>query len=185
MNHIFETIIGFLVLFIAATFTYFAYQSSGKKLEADNQYTLVANFDNIDGIKIGSSVKISGIAIGKVLDQSLDYDTYSAVLKLSLDRKIKLPEDSSALIVSSSLLGDKYISIMPGSEEKILKDGDVLEFTQSSINLEGLISKFLFGLKGNDSSNNGNEEDSFFKNTSKSNEETHIFNDSSAENSIS
>ena len=184
MKNIFETVIGFLVLFIAGSFTYFAYQSSGDKLDKQNQYVLVANFDSADGLKVGSDVKISGIAVGKVVYQGIDYDTYSAVVKMALDRKVKLPEDSSAQIFSSGLIGDKYIALIPGTEEKMLQDEGTIEFTQSSVNIEGLISKFVFGLKeGN--SNNDSEEDNFHKNNEKLSEQNYIFNESGTENSIS
>jgi phospholipid/cholesterol/gamma-HCH transport system substrate-binding protein len=184
MKNIFETVIGFLVLFIAGSFTYFAYQSGGDKLDKQNQYVLIANFDNVDGLKIGSEAKISGIAVGKIIYQGLDYDTYSAVVKIALDRKVKLPEDSSAQIVSASLLGDKYISIVPGTEEKMLQDEGTIEFTQSSVNIEGMISKFLFGLKESNH-NTENEDDNLHKNAEKSSEQNYIFNDSGTEHSIS
>lgn len=183
MKNIFEIVVGFLVIFIAMIFSYFVYQTSDQKLDKNNQYVLNANFDNADGIKIGSEVKISGITIGKVILQILDYDTYSAQIKFLIDKKIKLPEDSSVQIISSSILGDKYISITPGTEEKMLVDGDTIEFTQSSINLEALISKFIFGLK--DGNNAVQMEDKAFLDTNKSNGQNYIFNDSDAENSIS
>ncbi len=186
MKNVFETIIGFLVLFIAGVFTYFACQSSGEKLNRDDQYTLVASFDNADGIKVGSEVRVSGVVVGKVVHKGLDYDTYSAVVKIALNRKIKLPEDSSAQIISSSLLGDKYVSIAPGNEEKMLGDKDSIEFTQSSINIEGIISKFLFGLKEKNNNATGeNEDDNFPNNNDKSGEQNYIFNDFKTESSIS
>lgn len=184
MRNIFETIIGFFVLFIAIVFTYFAYQSSSEKINEDDQYALVANFDNADGIKIGSEVRVSGVVIGKVVHKELDYDTYSAVIKMTLNKKVKLSEDSSAQILSSSLLGDKYISIAPGNEEKILKNNDVIEFTQSSINIEGIISKFLFGLKEKNE-NVPSDDNSLSNNNDKTDDQNYIFNDSKTENSIS
>ena len=184
MKNIFETIIGFFVLFVAVVFTYFAYQSSDAQVNKDDQYTLVANFDNADGIKIGNDVRISGVVVGKVVYKELDYDTYSAVVKMTLDKKVKLPEDSSAQIVSSNLLGDKYILIAPGTEEKMLKNNDMIEFTQSSINIEGMISKFLFGLKEKNETATS-DDNSFSSNTDKSDEQNYIFNDSKTEGSIS
>ena len=183
MKNIFEIVVGFLVLFVAITFSYIVYQSSDHKLDKNEQYIINAIFDNIDGIKLGSEVKVSGVVIGKVISQRLDYDTYSAEVQMLIKKKIKLPEDSSAQIVSSSILGDKYISITPGTEDKSLVEGDTIEFTQSSINLEGLISKFIFGLKGG--GNNVQIDENAFSNYNKSDEQNYIFNDSSAENSIS
>ena len=182
MKNIFEIVVGFLVLFIAIIFGYIVYQSSSHKLDKNDQYVVTAIFDNVDGIKLGSEVKISGIVIGKVTSQIIDYDTYSAQLKMLIDKKIKLPEDSSAQIVSSNILGDKYVSITPGTEEKLLIEGDTIEFTQSSVNLEGLISKFIFGLKDNNQSQL--DEKSFLDNN-KSDEQNYIFSDTGTENSIS
>ena len=191
MKNVFEIIVGFLVIFIAVIFSYFVYQTSEQKLDKHNQYVINANFDNADGIKVGSEVKISGVIIGKVISQILDYDTYSAQVKFLVDKKIKLPEDSSAQIVSSNILGDKYISITPGTEEKVLADEDTIEFTQSSINLEGMISKFIFGLKDNNNSNSSSQADdgSFLGNNKSeeqnSDEQNYIFNYSGTKNSIS
>jgi phospholipid/cholesterol/gamma-HCH transport system substrate-binding protein len=190
MKNVFEIIVGFLVIFVAIIFSYFVYQTSEQKLDKHNQYVINANFDNADGIKVGSEVKISGVVIGKVISQILDYDTYSAQVKFLVDKKIKLPEDSSAQIVSSNILGDKYISITPGTEEKVLADEDTIEFTQSSINLEGMISKFMFGLKDSNNSNSSSQmDDNGFLGNNKSDEQNsdeqnYIFNDSGTKNSI-
>ncbi|MBY0581097.1 MAG: outer membrane lipid asymmetry maintenance protein MlaD [Rickettsiales bacterium] len=190
MKNVFEIIVGFLVIFVAVIFSYFVYQTSEQKLDKHNQYVINANFDNADGIKVGSEVKISGVVIGKVISQILDYDTYSAQVKFLVDKKIKLPEDSSAQIVSSNILGDKYISITPGTEEKVLADEDTIEFTQSSINLEGMISKFMFGLKDSNNSNSSSQmDDNGFLGNNKSDEQNsdeqnYIFNDSGTKNSI-
>jgi phospholipid/cholesterol/gamma-HCH transport system substrate-binding protein len=190
MTNVFEIIVGFLVIFVAVIFSYFVYQTSEQKLDKHNQYVINANFDNADGIKVGSEVKISGVVIGKVISQILDYDTYSAQVKFLVDKKIKLPEDSSAQIVSSNILGDKYISITPGTEEKVLADEDTIEFTQSSINLEGMISKFMFGLKDSNNSNSSSQmDDNGFLGNNKSDEQNsdeqnYIFNDSGTKNSI-
>ena len=100
-----------------------------------------------------------------------------------IDKNIRLPEDSSAQILSANILGDKFISIIPGTEEKILAAGDTIEFTQSSINIEGLISKFIFGLKDTNNLNTFNN--SAFSDNNKSNDQNYIFNDSSTKNSIS
>ena len=183
MKNIFEIVVGFLVIFVAIIFGYIVYQSSSHKLDKNDQYVINAIFDNVDGVKLGSEVKISGIVIGKVTSQILDYDTYSAQLQMLIDKKIKLPEDSSAQIVSSNILGDKYISITPGTEEKLLVEGDTIEFTQSSVNLEGLISKFIFGLK--DSNNHSQLDEKSFLDNNKSDEQNYIFSDTGTENSIS
>jgi phospholipid/cholesterol/gamma-HCH transport system substrate-binding protein len=109
-------------------------------------YKLKAAFERADGINLGNDVLISGVKVGEVLAKELDKNNYNALVTISIQKDIKLPLDSSAEIASANLMGDKYISLVPGAEAELLKDGDTIEFTQSSINLEGLLTKFFFGL---------------------------------------
>jgi phospholipid/cholesterol/gamma-HCH transport system substrate-binding protein len=140
-----ETIIGLIVLSVAIGFGYYSYTTSGMNKNELTGYTLNANFDRIDGLNVGSDVKVSGIKVGTVYFSDLDRYTYQAKLKLNIDTSVKLPDDSSAEVVSSGLLGDKYIAIVPGGSETYFKEGDKIKFTQSSISLESLIGKFMFG----------------------------------------
>lgn len=140
-----ETIVGFLVIIIALSFLIFAY-SANDKLKSRDAYPLVAHFQNIEGISQGSDVMISGIKIGTVTEVTLDMDSFFAILKLSIDRGIKLPKDSQAAVTTSGFLGGKFISISPGSEEENLAGGDQIKYTQSSINLESLIGKLMYSL---------------------------------------
>ena len=134
---------GAVVLIVAAFFVHTAYQSSG--IKKDYGYKLMAEFDKIDGISTGSDVKIGGIKIGTVLDQSLNTETYRAKLTIGVKGDIKLPLDSSAEIASEGLLGGKYVNLTPGADEQMLQDGGAIEYTQSSVNLEEMIGKFAFG----------------------------------------
>lgn len=109
-------------------------------------YTLNASFERIDGINVGNEVMISGVKVGEVKSRKLDNTNYNAIIQISIDKNLQLPIDTSAEIVSASLMGDKYISLVPGAETEFLKDGDTIEFTQSSISIEGLITKFVFGM---------------------------------------
>ncbi|OFW86729.1 MAG: outer membrane lipid asymmetry maintenance protein MlaD, partial [Alphaproteobacteria bacterium RIFCSPHIGHO2_01_FULL_40_8] len=115
------------------------------KVGTSGGYHLVAKFDNVDGIANGSDVKISGVKIGTVENQFLDETDFRAALKLNIDSSIKLPSDSSAKIASEGLLGSKYLAINPGGDEEMLMDGEEIAFTQSSVNLEELLGKFIFG----------------------------------------
>jgi len=138
-----ETIMGAVVLVVAGFFVVTAYSSSGiKNIEG---YQVVASFEKVDGIAIGSDVRIGGIKIGTVVEQNLDPQTYKANLTMNISKRIKLPMDTTAEIVSESLLGGKYINLAPGADEAMLKAGDKIEYTQSSINLEQLIGKYAFG----------------------------------------
>lgn len=140
-----ETFVGLLVLLVAITFTYHSYKTAEMGKDDVDGYTLTANFDRIDGLNVGGDVKISGIKVGTVREATIDPDTYQAKVKLIVDNKLKLPDDSSAEIISAGLLGDKYLALVPGGSDQYFKDGDKIKFTQSSISLEALIGKFMFG----------------------------------------
>lgn len=150
-NNALESIVGSIVLFVAVVFFYSAYTSSFAVKATDATYNLYAKFARIDGINRGADVKISGIPVGKVSDQSLDPITYQAVLKFHIKNGIKVPADSVAEIVGNGFLGDKYINIQAGADTEMLSPDGSIEFTQSSISLESMIGKFLFGLDKNDS----------------------------------
>lgn len=138
-----ETIVGALVLFVAVFFVHTAINSSG--VATDGGYKISASFETIDGIGVGSDVRIGGIKIGTVTSQELDVETYRPQLVFSVRDDIKLPLDSSAGIVSEGLLGGKYVNLIPGGDEEYLADGGAIEYTQGSINIEQLIGKFAFG----------------------------------------
>ncbi len=141
----FEIIVGTFVLLGATLFLVNSMKSA--KIKNTNGYFLIAKFDNASGIEAGSDVKISGIKIGTVEESFLDQENYRAAIKFQIDKKVKLPIDSSAKIASSGLLGEKFLDISIGSDEEILSEGDEISFTQSSVDLEELLSKFMFGAK--------------------------------------
>jgi phospholipid/cholesterol/gamma-HCH transport system substrate-binding protein len=137
-----ETIMGAVVLAVAAFFLVFAYTRA--QVAYVKGYVLVAKFDRIDGIEDGSDVRLSGIKVGTVLSQSLDPDTYLAVLRISIDPRIELPADTVAKVTSDGLLGGKYLALDPGGEEQTLKPGDEIVYTQSAISIEDLIGRYIF-----------------------------------------
>lgn len=147
-KNILETIMGAVVLAIAAIFLAFAYNGSGVRVEAG--YTVKANFDNASGIGLGSDVRIAGVKIGTVSNLILDPKTYEAMASLQIRNDTQIPKDSSAAIVSSGLLGEKYIQLTAGGDDKMLTDGGKIDFTQSAVNLEELIGKFMFSGGGVD-----------------------------------
>jgi phospholipid/cholesterol/gamma-HCH transport system substrate-binding protein len=137
-----ETLIGAVVLAVAAGFLFFAYGRTD--VGAVVGYQVTAKFERVDGLNVGSDVRMSGIKVGTVLDQTLDGESFLAVVRLSIDPSIKLPEDSSAEVVSDGLLGSKYMSLVPGGAEDVIEDGGEILYTQSSVSLEQLIGKFMF-----------------------------------------
>lgn len=140
--NIVEAITGAVVLAVAGGFFYYAYTNSGTKVR--DGYHLTANFDRIDGLVEGSDIKLSGVKVGDVSKISIDPKTYLAQVTLSLEKNVQLPEDTSAQIVSESLMGGKYIALVPGGSDDLLKAGEQIIHTQSSVNLEGLIGKYIF-----------------------------------------
>jgi len=137
-----ETIAGGIVLLIACLVLAFAYkENSGEEVAG---YKVTAKFDRVDGLVEGSDIKLAGIKIGKVTSLKINPKIYMAVATLAISDDIKLPIDSSAAIVSESLLGGKYLSITPGGEEDMLKEGDEIYNVQSSLILESLISQLIF-----------------------------------------
>ena len=145
-GNVIETVMGAVVLVVAALFLFFAYSTS--QLRSVPGYPLTANFEHIDGIRDGSDVRISGIKVGSVLSATLDPKTFLATVTMSVEPNIKLPDDSVAEIVSSGLLGDKYMSLVPGGSDKDIPAGGQIKYTQSSVSLEHLIGQMMFSPPG-------------------------------------
>lgn len=113
-------------------------------LDKGRTYTVYAEFENISGVKIGAEVQIAGVSIGTVTELRLSKDDM-AVAALKLDKDIQLAKDSMASVKSQGIIGDKIIQITPGGDEELYKAGDTIVDTESSVDLESLISKFAFG----------------------------------------
>jgi phospholipid/cholesterol/gamma-HCH transport system substrate-binding protein len=141
-GNVIETVMGAVVLVVAALFLFFAYSTSG--MRSVQGYQVSADFEHIDGIHDGSDVRISGIKIGSVLGTTLDPKTFLATVRMSVEPVVKLPDDTVAEIVSSGLLGDKYLSLVPGGSDKDIAPGGKVKFTQSSVSLEHLIGQMMF-----------------------------------------
>lgn len=107
-------------------------------------YQLEAYFSNIGGLKAQASIRSSGVLVGRVSNITLDTERYEAKVIMSIDKRYQFPQDTFANILTSGLLGEQYIGLVPGGEEDFLKSGDVVKKTQSAVVLEDLIGKFLF-----------------------------------------
>ncbi|MGE4558800.1 MAG: outer membrane lipid asymmetry maintenance protein MlaD [Desulfobulbus sp.] len=110
-------------------------------------YMINAEFNNISGVKEGAEVQIAGVIVGKVRRLSLNADR-QAVVGMQLDKDITIPVDSIASVKSQGIIGDKYIQITLGGDETVYKPGESILDTESSVDLESLISKFAFGQVG-------------------------------------
>jgi phospholipid/cholesterol/gamma-HCH transport system substrate-binding protein len=147
-KNVLETLMGAIVLIVAGAFLAVAYE--GSQMRVRGGYTVNAHFANASGISLGSDVRIGGIKVGVVSNLTLDPQTYDAIVDLQMNNDTKIPADSSASIVSSGLLGDKYIQLTPGGDDTMLNEGGKIEFTQSAVNLEEMIGKFMFSGGGVD-----------------------------------
>ncbi|MDW8443419.1 MAG: outer membrane lipid asymmetry maintenance protein MlaD [Acetobacteraceae bacterium] len=139
-----EVVAGAVVLAVAGVFLVYAVTHTGRSLGPG--YDLVAKFDRIDGIGPGADVKVSGVKVGSVVAQRLDPETFLAVVTMRIDPAVRLPVDTSAEITSESLLGGRYIALVPGGSDRMLAPGAVIEATQSAVSLEALLGRFIFSV---------------------------------------
>ncbi|MBV9825704.1 MAG: outer membrane lipid asymmetry maintenance protein MlaD [Alphaproteobacteria bacterium] len=145
-GNVIETVMGAVVLLVAALFMVFAYRTS--QLRELPGYEVTADFERVDGIHQGSDVRIGGVKIGSVISEELDPKRFVAVIKMTVDPAFKLPDDTVAEIVSAGLLGDKYMSLVPGGSDKTIAPGGQIKYTQSSVTLENLIGQMIFSSPG-------------------------------------
>lgn len=115
----------------------------------DKQYRVVANFENISGLKPRSAVTLAGVNIGRVTSITVDKETFEAVVEMHIDERFNsIPVDSSAAIYTAGLLGEKYVGIEVGGAPDFLKDGSEIRLTQSSLVLEKMVGQYLFNNSG-------------------------------------
>jgi len=141
-----DTVIGAIVVSVAALMLALVYVKDAHKSE-ETGYSVLARFNRLDGVTIGTPVRLSGVKIGAVAEQSLDPD-FRALTRLRIDQDVGLPADSSAAIRTDGLLGGKYIEIGPGGDEQMLKSGDSILYTQDSMVIEELMEKIIEQGKG-------------------------------------
>jgi phospholipid/cholesterol/gamma-HCH transport system substrate-binding protein len=142
-NNTVETLIGAIVVVVAAVFLYFAYTTTGSG--SVSGYDVTARFSNADGINTGTDVRLHGIKIGTVTKLTLDPKTYYAIVHISIDKQYPVPDDSSIKVTSSGLLGSSYLAIQPGGSLKMIADGGELINTEGSVDLMGLIGRAVMG----------------------------------------
>jgi len=143
-----ETLIGFVVLVAAAAFL--SYSVKTADIADTDGYIITADFQGIGSLKVGDSVRISGVKVGSIAAIELVPDRYMARVSMNIRNQHKIPYDTGAIITSESLLGGQYLSLEPGGDTEMLEEGDAIEFTQSPQNLEQLLGKFIFSMQSND-----------------------------------
>jgi phospholipid/cholesterol/gamma-HCH transport system substrate-binding protein len=140
-----ETLVGLFVLLGILALTFIALKAANlASFGQTDGYTLQARFDNIGGLKPRAPVRSAGVTVGRVTSIRLDPKTYQGLVTMEIERGLQFPRDSSAKILTAGLLGDQYVGLEAGGDEKNLGAGDTVTQTQSAVVLENLISQFLF-----------------------------------------
>lgn len=137
-----ELLAGIVVLALLAGLIIAAVIGNGRR--SSSGIPLTAQFDHIDGLDVGSDVRLAGVTVGQVTSETVNPKDYQAVVTLTLRSDIKLPTDSSVVVTSDSLLGGKYLALAPGGADTMLAPGGRITQTQGAISLEQLLSKFIF-----------------------------------------
>lgn len=137
--------VGLFVLIGAAALVFLALQSANLlSLSFAPTYKVSARFDNIGGLKPKAAVKSAGVVVGRIESISFDDKTFQARVDMAMDNRYKFPKDSSLKILTSGLLGEQYVGIEAGADDKNLAPGDTITTTQSAVVLENLIGQFLY-----------------------------------------
>lgn len=140
-----EIAVGIFVLIGFACISYLTIKLGKMDIMDDDTYTLSAKFQSVSGLKTGAQVEMAGVQIGKVESISLDKERMVADVKLKIRKDLELTDDVIASVKTSGLIGDKYIKISQGGSEDILEDKGEITETESALDIEDLISKYVFG----------------------------------------
>lgn len=145
-NRSLEIMVGFFIVlgFAAALFMALQAANLGSFSFGHKTYAVTADFDNIGGLKARAAVKSAGVVVGRVRSVVFDPETFQARVTMDMDAQYPFPDDSSAKILTSGLLGEQYVGIEAGADDKNLEEGSVIRRTQSAVGLENLISQFLY-----------------------------------------
>ncbi|MEM6374643.1 MAG: outer membrane lipid asymmetry maintenance protein MlaD [Pseudomonadota bacterium] len=139
-----EAAVGGLVVLIAVGFMVYAGQIAGFSSGGDD-YELSASFRSADGVEVGTDVRLAGVKVGRVTALDLDPATYRARATIAVSTTIDVPDDSALAVSSEGLLGGNYVEILPGGSPFYFAPGDEIQFTQGSVSLIGLLTKFVAG----------------------------------------
>jgi phospholipid/cholesterol/gamma-HCH transport system substrate-binding protein len=139
-----EILTGAAVVLVAGGFLFYAAQATGYGGPSEG-VRLTASFRSIEGVSLGTDVRLAGVKIGTVTDLSLDPETYRATTELSVDAGVPVPDDSTAVVASEGLLGGTFIEIVPGGSLEVLADGGQIVDTQGAVSLLDLLLKYVSG----------------------------------------
>ncbi|GAA5235958.1 outer membrane lipid asymmetry maintenance protein MlaD [Verticiella sediminum] len=142
--------VGLFVLFGIVALVFLALRAGNLgSISTGPSYSVSANFNNVGGLKPRAAVRSAGVVVGRVESIQFDDQAYQAVVTMRINQGVEFPSDSSASILTSGLLGEQYIGLDPGAEDKMLAAGDRITYTQGAVVLENLISRFLYGMANN------------------------------------
>ena len=140
-----EIAVGIFVLIGIVCVGYLTIRLGQMEWIGENYYPLQARFQSVSGLKAGAQVEIAGVQIGLVDSITLDRDRYLALVRLKIRKGVVLTDDVIASVKTTGLIGDKYIKLSPGASPEVLKPGDLITETESALDIEELISKYVFG----------------------------------------
>jgi len=144
-SHQIELTAGIFLLLAIAALVFLALHATDRGVVSGESYELTASFSNIGGLKPRAAVSMAGVAVGMVDQIELDPETFEAKVTLQISEQYdNLPEDTSASILTSGILGDQYVGLEPGGSPETLQDGDRILITSSAMVLEQLISRYMF-----------------------------------------
>ncbi len=138
-----ELAVGFFMLIGIISLGYMSVRLGKLEVTGGGRYILYAEFEKIGGTKPGATVEIAGVPVGTI--KSVRLDNYQALVELTINDNVKIQEDAIASIKTKGLIGEKYVQISPGASDKILRNGGKIRETESAIDIEELLSKYVFG----------------------------------------
>ncbi len=138
-----EIVAGGIVIIAALAFAIYARQSTGLTTAGKDHYELQASFRSLNGVTVGTDVRLAGVKIGAVTKIRLNPETYRADTTFSIEEGLKIPDDSAVVVASEGLLGGNFIEIIPGGSLFYLEPGDEIEDTQGAVSLISLLMKFV------------------------------------------
>ena len=140
-----EAAVGIFVILGMICVGYLTIKLGKMQVLGDNTYSLTARFESVSGLKSGAYVEMAGVPVGQVGSINLDHKEQVAMVKLKIDKDVILTEDVIASVSTSGLIGDKYVKLTPGGGDETLKPGGTITETESAVDIESLISKYVFG----------------------------------------
>ena len=138
-----ETLVGLFVVAGIVSLAYLSINLGGLEVISDGGYTVLAEFDSVAGLRNGAVVEIAGVEVGRV--RSIELESYRAVVAMSIDPGIVLQDDAIVSIRTKGLIGEKYVRVMPGGSDTLIPPGGKLRDTEDPIDIENLISNYIFG----------------------------------------